>query len=70
MSIAELLPVLHALPRSEKLHIIQVLVADMVREDAQVVEITPDQVLWSPYDAYDAATTLLVLLNQEKATSV
>ena len=70
MSIAELLPVLHALPRSEKLRVIQVLVADIAREDDQVADMAAPQSLWSPYDAYDAATTLLTLLDQEKAPSV
>ena len=64
----ELLPTLHALPRADKLRLIQVLAADVAREDG----ITPDDAeraypVWSPYEAFDGAATLLRLLDEQKA---
>lgn len=68
MTLNELLPALHALPRADKLRLIQVLAAAVAREDG----ITPGDVekafpVWSPYEAFDGAATLLRLLDEEKA---
>ena len=67
MTLAELLPALHGLPKSEKLRAIQVLVADVAREDGEIL--VPSEAaypIWSPFDAFDGAATLMRLLEDEK----
>lgn len=68
MSLTELLPSIHALPRADKLRLMQVLVADIAGEDGIDV-LAPNglHTVWAPYDAYDAAATLLQVLDADKA---
>ncbi|MHC4398675.1 MAG: hypothetical protein ACYTG0_03250 [Planctomycetota bacterium] len=68
MTLNELLPTLHALPRADKLRLIQVLAADVAREDGFALA-DPDKTypVWSPHDAFDGAATLLRVLDEEKA---
>ncbi len=68
MTLAELLPALHGLQKCEKLRAIQVLAADVAREDGELL--TPSEEaypVWSPFDAFDGAATLMRLLQDEKA---
>ena len=64
MSLAELLPSVRALPRSEKFRLIQELIVDLARDEGLTEGEYP---VWSPYDAHEAAATLLRLLEQDKA---
>lgn len=67
MTLVELLPALHGLAKSEKLRAIQVLAADVAREDGEMLE--PSEApypVWSPYDSFDGAATLMRMLEQEK----
>ena len=67
MTLAELLPALHGLVRSEKLLAIQVLAADVAREDGETLP--PSEAaypVWSPYGACDGAATLMQMLEEEK----
>jgi hypothetical protein len=66
MTLTELFPAIHALPRVEKLRLMQLLAADIAREEERAVPLAgADCAVWSPYDAHDAAATLLQVLNQE-----
>ena len=70
MTLNEILPSLHALPRADKLRLIQLLAVDVAREDG----ITPADTVttypvWSPHEAFDGAATLLRVLEQENAAS-
>ena len=68
MSLMELLPAIHALPRADKLRLMQVLVAEIASEEAVVLPPTDmAHSIWTPYDAYDAAATLLQVLNEDRA---
>ena len=70
MSFAELMPVLQALPRGDKLLVIQFLAANLAQEEA--ADLLPSGAscpIWSPYDAFDAARTLMQLLEEEKPRS-
>ena len=69
MTLNELLPSLHALPRADKLRLIQLLAADVASEDGLVTG-NPDATypVWSPYEAFDGAATLLRVLEEEKPT--
>ncbi|HET6385461.1 MAG TPA: hypothetical protein VFJ58_18875 [Armatimonadota bacterium] len=67
MSIEELLREAHTLPRQEKFRLVQELISELADE----VGITAGEYpIWSPYEAYDAAATLLRLLEEEKAEAV
>jgi len=68
MTLSELLPSLHGLARVEKLRAIQVLAADVAREDGDMVPSSEAAYpIWSPYDAFEGASTLMRLLDEEKA---
>jgi hypothetical protein len=54
---------LRALSRGEKLHILQLLVSELAQEEAQLLRPEGTYPIWSPYDAYEAADTLLTMLN-------
>ena len=68
MTPAELLPALHGLPKCKKLRAIKVLAADVAREDGEML--VPSEAaypVWSPFDAFDGAASLMRLLEDEKA---
>jgi hypothetical protein len=70
MSFAEMMPELQALPRADKLRAIQFLATELAREER--VDLLPAGAscpIWSPFDAFDAARTLMQLLDQERASS-
>jgi hypothetical protein len=67
--ITELLPKIQALPRADKLRLMQFLVSELAREEG-ITLLQPNEVypIWTPYDAFDAATTLLNALKEEQVT--
>lgn len=68
MSLNEILPSLHALPRSDKLRIIQFLAADVASEDnVAATDTDTTYPVWSPHEAFDGAATLLRVLEEDKA---
>ena len=68
MSPQELIPALRELPRVEKLRLVQFLVNELTREAALTpLEPHAEYPVWSPYDANEAAETLLKMLEQEKS---
>lgn len=60
----ELLPVVHGLPRADKYRLIQELVSDLAQEEGLAAG---EYAVWSPYDAHEAAGTLMRMLEQDKA---
>ena len=66
-TLTELLPTLQVLSRAEKLRVVQYLVFELVREEEADL-LTPDMSypVWSPYNAYEAADTLLKALEADK----
>ena len=66
MSLKELLPSVHALPRADKYRLVQELIAELAREEALAEGEYP---VWSPYDAHDAAASLLQLLEEDKVAA-
>jgi hypothetical protein len=68
-ALAELLPSLKALPRADKLRAMQFLVSELAREE-EITLLEPDVAypIWTPYDAFDAAATLLEFLKEEHIT--
>ena len=70
MSLSELLPTIQALVRSDKLRLIQLLAADMAREEGVAVDLADKTVpIWSPHDAFQGAATLLRVLDEDKVAS-
>jgi hypothetical protein len=70
MTLTELLPSIHSLPRVDKLRLIQLLAADVACEEGVALELADKSVpIWSPYDAFDGARTLLRALEHGNATS-
>jgi hypothetical protein len=66
MNLSETLPTLHALPRPEKWRLIQLLVADLAREEGiPPIEAGSVYPIWSPYHAFDAADAMLKALAEE-----
>ncbi len=64
--ITELLPKIQALPKADKLRLMQFLVFELAREQG-VALLQPDQdyPIWTPFNAFDAAATLLSALEEE-----
>ncbi|MBM4263670.1 MAG: hypothetical protein FJ145_19875 [Deltaproteobacteria bacterium] len=61
----ELLKTLHALDRAEEFHVLQVLVSDLAREKMGLFRADTEYSVGSPYDAQDAAGTMLKLLTND-----
>jgi hypothetical protein len=69
MSLAELLPQLQALPRAEELRLVQLLIVELAREEGvPLVEVGMPYPIWSPDNAFDAATVLLRALDEGTTT--
>ena len=65
----DLLNNLRALDRSEILHVLQVLVSDLAQEEQKSLRAGTSYPIWSPYDAHEAAETLLNLLKLPETKS-
>jgi hypothetical protein len=63
----ELLETLRALNRAEKLHIMQFLVSELSQEETELPLSSTDYSIWSPYDAFEAADTMLKVLKAAEA---
>ena len=65
MELDELLPKLRGLDRADKWRTVQVLMAELAQEEG--VPFSPEAVypIWSPYDSYEAAATLMRVLREE-----
>ena len=59
MSLSELFPALRELNRADKLRVMQFLVLELAKEEDTLMTAGVEYPLWSPYDAFDAANTLL-----------
>jgi hypothetical protein len=64
--IRELLPQVQALPKADKLRLMQFLVFELAREEGVTLfQADADYPIWTPYNAFDAASTLLSALKAE-----
>lgn len=63
----ELLDELQQLGRTDKLAIIQMLTDELAVEEASYFKCGASYDVWSPYDAPEAAKTLLRMLDDERA---
>jgi hypothetical protein len=67
VKLPDLLPALHALSRADKLRVIQHLATDLAQEEIPYFEAGACYPVWTPLEAYDAAATLMKLLETERA---
>ena len=64
--LVQLFPRLRDLKRTEKLYVIQFLVSELAQEEAELMQPGVAYPVWSPYDAFDAATVMLQALAEAK----
>ena len=68
MTITELMPMLRSLSRAEKLHVMQCLVSDLAQDESDLLRQNMSYPIWSPYDAFGAADTMLKVLAAENSS--
>ncbi|MBN8564721.1 MAG: hypothetical protein J0L70_29755 [Leptolyngbya sp. UWPOB_LEPTO1] len=63
---SELISTLKELSRPDKFYIMQLLISELAQQEADLIK--PDQAypVWSPYDAVEAADTMLKVLKASK----
>jgi hypothetical protein len=64
---SELVSTLKGLSRSDKFHIMQILISELARQEADLIKPDQSYPVWSPYDAAEAAVTMLNALQASKA---
>ena len=68
MSLTELFPAVKILPRADKLRLMQFLVIDLAQEEGvPLLAEDAEYPIWTPLNAFDAAETLLQMLETHKA---
>jgi hypothetical protein len=69
MSIADVLPNARSLSRADRLRLIQILAGELAQDEpASGVEANGEYPVWSPHDSYEAAATLLRVLDETKSS--
>jgi len=66
MEMTQLMPELRKLKRAEKLFIMQFLVSELAHEEGGLIQPGVAYPVWSPYDAFYAAETMLQVLHESK----
>lgn len=71
MTLSELLPLLHDLKKVDKIRVMQFLVEDLAQEEG-LSPFRPEATypIWSPYDSFEAASTLSKMLAEAKKDSI
>jgi hypothetical protein len=70
MTLSEILPTIQSLPRADKLRLLQLLVADVARDEGIALDMAEKTIsIWSPHDSIQGAATLLRVLDEDKAAS-
>ena len=54
------------LSRADQLYIMQVLISELAQQEADLIKSEQSYPVWSPYDAVEAADTLLKVLQASK----
>lgn len=63
---SELISTLRELSRSDKFHIIQILISELAQQETDLIKPDQSYPVWSPYDAVEAADTMLKVLQAAK----
>lgn len=64
---SELISALRELSRSDKFHIMQILISELAQQETDLIKPNQSYPVWSPYDAVEAADTMLKVLQAAKA---
>ncbi|MEM8642272.1 MAG: hypothetical protein AAGG51_26170 [Cyanobacteria bacterium P01_G01_bin.54] len=64
---SELISTLRDLSRSDKFHIMQLLISELAQQETELIKPEQAYPVWSPYDANEAANTMLNVLKAAKA---
>jgi hypothetical protein len=64
---SQLISTLRELSRSDKLYIMQILVSELAQQETDLIKPDLSYPVWSPYDAVEAADTMLKVLDAAKA---
>lgn len=68
MPLTELLPILQQLPRADKLRLVQFLVSELAKEEGvPLLSSDGSYAVWTPYNAFSAADTLLKALAEDQS---
>lgn len=63
----ELISALRELSRSDKFYIMQILISELAQQETDLIKPNQSYPVWSPYDAVEAADTMLKVLQAAKA---
>ena len=66
MSMNEVITTLRQMNRVEKMRVMQFLVLDLTTEEEALLSPNTSYPIWSPYDSFEAANTLLEALKTEE----
>ena len=66
MELTELLPTLRELNRIDKLRLMQFLVSELAKEENALLNVGEAYPIWSPYNSFEAASTLLDALKEDR----
>lgn len=59
---SELISTLRQLNRADKFYIMQVLISELAQQETELIKPDQSYPVWSPYDAVEAANTMLNVL--------
>jgi hypothetical protein len=62
----ELLNTLQELNRADKFYIAQILISELAQQETDLIKAGQSYPIWSPYDAFAAANTMLEVLQSTK----
>ena len=63
---SELISTLQGLSRADKLYVMQVLISELSQQETDLIKPNQSYPVWSPYDAAEAADTMLKALQAAK----
>jgi len=63
---SELISTLRELSRSDKFYIMQLLISELAQQETDLIKPEQSYPVWSPYDAVEAADTMLKVLKATK----
>jgi hypothetical protein len=63
---SELISTLRGLNRADKFYVMQVLISELARQETELIKPDQSYPVWSPYDAVEAADTMLNVLQAAK----
>jgi hypothetical protein len=65
MASSELISTLRGLSRADKFHIMQILISELAQQETDLIKPDQSYPVWSPYDAVEAADTMLKVLKTQ-----